>query len=567
MPEALPASKLRAGAKDLLSQMHQQQAASRPASPSSQDLADKADAISMSQAAPAHAQHLPAWLQAQQQQQQQQHLAWQKSLTEQTATQSDGRFQDDAPAGQQGTQVKPHGVTVGSGWVQAGQSPGGQLYSRQSDLQSAGSGQLQSRFSGQQQSGQLQSRLSGQQHSEQMLSESSSLQSSGSGQMQSRKSSQQSLGLGQSELQSHGSGQLRSGLQSAGPGRLQSGQRQAGQMQSGQLPEAVRQQVARLNALRAAERQMSEQKKAFADKQQQQPSQHTPASSAASQGYSPSIPSSMSQQLPGDIAVMNTGMPQQMAQLTSLQRAQMLIRQHQLQAMQLPNSAGYLGTAPGTLPSSMTSHTLGNKPGTVSNDTLGGHLGLTPDVSPASLPGIAQGNKPGIAPGNKPGIAPSNEPGIAPGNKPGIAPGNKPDSLPGDANHGLDRHTSTAAVTEAQREVIASLARNPRGSGWGQPTPASLPSTSSPRPPQSLGTSNVAFSFPRSGSSPKLSQSQGLAQSRSASPASSPRQPQPLGAQMHPPATVPRQMQTLGLDTALGRVQAAHLTHGNGCSR
>ena len=337
MPEVPPASRLRAGAKDLLSQMHQQQAASRPALPSSQDLADKADAMSMSQAAHPHAQHLPSWLQ---EQQQQQHSAWQTSSTEQTARQSDGRFQDSAAAGQQSTQMKPHGVTAGSGQVQAGPSPAGQLYWRQSDLQSAGSGQLQSgqlqsgqlqsgqlqsgqlqsgqlqsRFSGQQQSGQLQSRLSdqqqsgqlqsrlsGQQQSEHLPSDSSSLQSSGSGQMQSRQSSQQSLGLGQSELQSHGSGQLRSGLQSAGPGRLQSGQRQ-----SGQLPEAVRQQVARLNALRAAEHQMSEQKKAFADRQQQQPTQHTPASTTASQNYSPSIPSSMSQQLSGDIAVMKTG--------------------------------------------------------------------------------------------------------------------------------------------------------------------------------------------------------------------------------------------------------------------
>ncbi|DBA77188.1 TPA: hypothetical protein ACH3X1_009762 [Trebouxia sp. C0004] len=527
MPEALPASRLRAGAKDLLSQMHEQQAASRPASPSSQDLADKADAISMSHAAPAHAQPLP-WLQAQQQQQQQ-HSAWQNSVTEQTARQSDSQFQDDAAAGQQGIQVKPHGVTVGSGRAQAGQSSGGQLYYRQSDLQSAGSGQLQSRLSGQQQSGQLQTRLSGQQQSEQMLSESSGLQSSASGQMQSRQSSQQSLGLGQSELQSHGSVQLRSGLQSAGPGRLQSGQRQAGQMQAGQLPEAVRQQVARLNALRAAERQMSEQKQAFADKQQQQqPSQHTPASTPASHGYSPSVPS---QQLPGDIAAMKAGMPQQ---LTSLQRAQMLIWQHQLQAMQFPNS---VETVPGALPDSMTSHDLGNKPGTALDDAFGGQLGLSPDVSPASMPGIAPSNKPG--------------------------------GPPGDTKHGLDRHTSssTAAVVDTQRKVIASLPKNPKGSDWGQPTPGFVPSTSSPRQPQSLGTPNAAFSYPGSGSSPRLSPSQGFAQSRSASPASSPRQSQPLGAQMHPPATVPRLMQTLGLDTALGRVQAAHLTHDNGCSR
>ena len=553
MPEALAASKLRAGAKDLLSQMHQQQAGSRPASPSSQDLADKADAMSMSQAAPGHAQHLPAWLQTQQQQQQQ-HSAWQKSSTEQAARHSDGRFQDDAAAGQQGTQVKPQGVTVGSGRVQPGSSPGGQLYWGQSGLQSAGSGQLQlrlsgqlqsgqlqsgqlqsgqlqSRLSGQQQSeqmnsgqlqsGQLQSRLSGQQQSEQLHSESSSLQSSGSGQMQSRQSSQQSLGLGQSELQSHGSGQLRSGLQSAGPGQLQSGQRQ-----SGQLPEAVRQQVARLNALRAAERQMSKQKKAFADKQQQQhPSQRTPASTAASQGYSPSIPSSVSQQLSGDIAVMITGMPQQMAQLTSLQRAQMLIRQHQIQAMHLPNSAGHLGTAPGALLDNMPSHNLGDKPGGIVDDTFGGQLGSATNMSPASVPGIGPSDKPG--------------------------------GLSGDAINGLDTHTSssTAAVMDAQRKLIASLARNLKGSDWGQPNPG-LPSASSPRLPQSLGTPNAAFSFPRSGSSPRLSQSQGLA-----SPASSQRQPQPLGAQMHPPAVVPRQMQTLGLDTALGRVQAAHPTH------
>ncbi len=605
MPEALAASKLRAGAKDLLSQMHQQQAGSRPASPSSQDLADKADAMSMSQAAPGHAQHLPAWLQTQQQQQQQQqHLAWQKSSTEQAARHSDGRFQDDAAAGQQGTQVKPQGVTVGSGRVQPGSSPGGQLYWGQSGLQSAGSGQLQSRLSGQLQSGQLQSgqlqsrlsgqqqseqmisgqlqsgqlqarllgqqqsgqlqsrlsdqqqsgqlqsrlsgqqqseqmnsgqlqsgqlqsRLSGQQQSEQLHSESSSLQSSGSGQIQPRQSSQQSLGLGQSELQSHGSGQLRSGLQSAGPGQLQSGQRQ-----SGQLPEAVRQQVARLNALRAAERQMSEQKKAFADKQQQQhPSQRTPASTAASQGYSPSIPSSVSQQLSGDIAVMITGMPQQMAQLTSLQRAQMLIRQHQIQAMQLPNSAGHLGTAPGALLDNMPSHELGNKPGGIGDDTFGGQLGSATNMSPASVPGIGPSDKPG--------------------------------GLSGDANNGLDTHTSsnTAAIMDSQRKLIASLARNPKGSDWGQPNPGFLPSTSSPRLPQSLGTPNAAFSFPGSGSSPRLSQFQGLAHSRSASPASSPRQPQPLGAQMHPPAVVPRQIQTLGLDTALGRVQAAHPTH------
>lgn len=520
MPEALAASKLRAGAKDLLSQMHQQQAGSRPASPSSQDLADKADAMSMSQAAPGHAQHLPAWLQTQQQQQQQ-HSAWQKSSTEQAARHSDGRFQDDAAAGQQGTQVKPQGVTVGSGRVQPGSSPGGQLYWGQSGLQSAGSGQLQLRLSGQLQSGQLQSRLSGQQQSEQLHSESSSLQSSGSGQMQSRQSSQQSLGLGQSELQSHGSGQLRSGLQSAGPGQLQSGQRQ-----SGQLPEAVRQQVARLNALRAAERQMSKQKKAFADKQQQQhPSQRTPASTAASQGYSPSIPSSVSQQLSGDIAVMITGMPQQMAQLTSLQRAQMLIRQHQIQAMHLPNSAGHLGTAPGALLDNMPSHNLGDKPGGIVDDTFGGQLGSATNMSPASVPGIGPSDKPG--------------------------------GLSGDAINGLDTHTSssTAAVMDAQRKLIASLARNLKGSDWGQPNPG-LPSASSPRLPQSLGTPNAAFSFPRSGSSPRLSQSQGLA-----SPASSQRQPQPLGAQMHPPAVVPRQMQTLGLDTALGRVQAAHPTH------
>ncbi len=534
--------------------MHQQQAGSRPASPSSQDLADKADAMSMSQAAPGHAQHLPAWLQTQQQQQQQQqqqHPAWQRSSTEQAARHSDGRFQDDAAAGQQGTQVKPQGASVGSGWELAGSSPGAQLSWRQSGLQSAGSGQLQSgqlqsrlsgqlqsgqlqsRLSGQQQSqqmisgqlqsGQLRSRLSGQQQSEQMLSESSSLQSSGSGQMQSRQSSQQSLGLGQSELQSHGSGQLRSGLQSAGPGRLQSGQRQ-----SGQLPEAVRQQVARLNALRAAERQMSEQKKAFADKQQQQqlPSQHPPASTAASQGYSPSIPSSLS----GDIAVMNTGMPQQMAQLTSLQRAQMLIRQHQIQAMQLPNSVGHLGTVPGAFPDSTTSRNLGNKPGTATDDTFGGQLGLSPDVPPASMPGVTPSNKPG--------------------------------GLSGGANHGLDRHTM-----DVQRQLIASLARDPKGSDWGRPNPAFLPATSSFRPPQSLGTPNAAFSFPGSDSSPRLSQSQEVAHSRSASPASSPRQPQPLGAQMHPLAAVPRQMQTLGLDTALGRVQAAHPTHGDGFSR
>ena len=341
--------------------------------------------------------------------------------------------------------------------------------------------------------------------------------------MQSRQSSQQSLGLGQSELQSHGSGQLRSGLQSAGPGRLQSGQRH-----SGQLPEAVRQQVARLNALRAAERQMSEQKKAFADKQQQQqlPSQHPPASTAASQGYSPSIPSSLS----GDIPVMNTGMPQQMAQLTSLQRAQMLIRQHQIQAMQLPNSVGHLGTVPGAFPDSTTSRNLGNKPGTATDDTFGGQLGLSPDVPPASMPGVTPSNKPG--------------------------------GLSGDANHGLDRHTM-----DVQRQLIASLARDPKGSDWGRPNPAFLPATSSFRPPQSLGSPNAAFSFPGSDSSPRLSQSQEVAHSRSASPASSPRQPQPLGAQMHPPAAVPRQMQTLGLDTALGRVQAAHPTHEDGFSR
>ena len=552
MPEVPPASRLRAGAKDLLSQMHQQQAASRPALPSSQDLADKADAMSMSQAAHPHAQHLPSWLQ---EQQQQQHSAWQTSSTEQTARQSDGRFQDSAAAGQQSTQMKPHGVTAGSGQVQAGPSPAGQLYWRQSDLQSAGSGQLQSgqlqsgqlqsRFSGQQQSGQLQSRLSDQQHSgqlqsrlsgqqqsEHLPSDSSSLQSSGSGQMQSRQSSQQSLGLGQSELQSHGSGQLRSGLQSAGPGRLQSGQRQ-----SGQLPEAVRQQVARLNALRAAEHQMSEQKKAFAERQQQQPTQQTPASTTASQNYSPSIPSSMSQQLSGDIAVMKTGMPQQMAHLTSLQRAQMLIRQHQIQAMPYPNSAGHPGTAPGALPDSMTSHKLGNKPGTATDDTFGGRLDLSPDVSLACMPGTMPSNKPG--------------------------------GLAEDANHGLDRQTSnsTAAIMAEQRKLIASLARNPKGSDWGQPNPGLLPSTSSPRLPRSLGTANAAFSFPVSGSSPRLSQSQGLAHSRSASPASSPRQPQPLGAQMHPPAAVSRQMQTLGLDTALGRVQAAHFTHENGFPR
>ena len=546
MPEVPPASRLRAGAKDLLSQMHQQQAASRPALPSSQDLADKADAMSMSQAAHPHAHHLPSWLQ---EQQQQQHSAWQTSSTEQTARQSDGRFQDSATAGQQSTQMKPHGGTAGSGQVQAGPSPAGQLYWRQSDLQSAGSGQLQSgqlqsRFSGQQQSGQLQSRLSdqqqsrqlqsrlsGQQQSEHLPSDSSSLQSSGSGQLQSRQSSQQSLGLGQSELQLHGSGQLRSGLQSAGPGRLQSGQRQ-----SGQLPEAVRQQVARLNALRAAEHQMSEQKKAFADRQQQQPTQHTPASTTASQNYSPSIPSSMSQQLSGDIAVMKTGMPQQMAHLTSLQRAQMLIRQHQIQAMPFPNSAGHPGTAPGALPDSMTSRTLGNKPGGLA-DTFGGQLDVSPDVSLACMPGTMPSNKPG--------------------------------GLAEDANHGLDRQTSnsTAAIMAEQRKLIASLARNPKGSDWGQPNPGLLPSASAPRPPQSLGTAKAAFSFPVSGSSPRLSQSQGLAHSRSASPASSPRQPQPLGAQMHPPAAVPRQMQTLGLDTALERVQAAHPTHDNGFPR
>ncbi len=534
MPEALPASRLRAGAKDLLSQMHQQQAGSRPASPTSQDLADKADAMSMSQAAPGHAQHLSAWLQTQQQQQQQ-HSAWQRSSTQQAARHSDGRFQDDAAAGQQGSQVKPHGVTVGSGHVQAGLSPGGQLSWGQSGLQSAGSGQLQSRLSGQLQSGQLQSRLSGQQQSEQILSESSSLQSSGSGQMQSRQSSLQSLGLGQSELQSHGSGQLRSGLQSAGPGQLQPGQRQ-----SGQLPEAVRQQVARLNALRAAERQMSEQKKAFANKQQQQqlPSQHTPASTTASQGYSPSIPSSMSQQLSGDIAVMKkTGMPQQMAHLTSLQRAQMLIRQHQIQAMQLPNRAGHLGTAPGASPDNITSHKLGDKPGGIGGDTFGGQSGSAPHESPASVPGIGSSDKPG--------------------------------GLSGDADQGPDRHTSssTTAFMDAQRKLIASLSRNPIGSDWGQPNPGFVPSTSSPRPLQSLGTPNAAFSFPGPGSSPRLSQSQGQTHSQSASPALSPQQPQPLGAQMHPPAAVSRQMPSLRLDTALGRVQAAHPTHGNGFSR
>ncbi|DBA80158.1 TPA: hypothetical protein ACH3X2_14278 [Trebouxia sp. C0005] len=366
-----------------------------------------------------------------------------------------------------------------------------------------------------------------------MLSESSSLQSSGSGQLQSRQPSQQSLGLEQSELQSHGSEHLRSGLQSAGPGQLQSGQRQ-----SGQLPEAVRQQVARLNALRAAERQMSEQKKAFADKQQQQqPSQHSPASTAASQGYSPSISSSMPHQLPSDIAVMNTGMPQQMAQLTSLQRAQMLIRKHQIQAMHLPNIAGHLGAAPGALLDSVNSHNLGNKPGTATNDTFGGQLGLSPDVRPASMPGIA--------------------------------PSNKPDGLPGDANYSQDRHTSSsaAAVMDAQRKLIASLARSPKGSDWGQPNPALLPSTTSPRPPQSLGPPNVASSFPHSGFSSSMSQSQGLAHSRSASPALSPRQPHPLAAQMHPPAAVPRQMQTLGPDTALGRIQAAPPTHGHGLCR
>lgn len=483
-PDAAPTAKPKTGARDLLTQAHQQEAgqeeeAGQPMSASTQGLAATADAFSMRQVAPGGMLQQPAWLQLQQQQQQQQQSARQLAQGEQFAGRAEA-----------GGAVPLH-LSAGSG----------QLQSRQSGLQAAVSGQLPSRQSAQQRSDQqslrswqLHSRPSGQQHSElqshgsgQFQTEASGVQSSGSEQMQSRQSGPRLTGQVQSGLQSHASGQLRSDLESLGSGMMQ-----PGQLQTGQLSEAVRQQLARINALQAAERQMHDQKKAFTDKQQQQqqqPIQQASTPAAASQADSQPLTSTLPQQLPADLSLMGTGLPQHKAGVTSLQRAQLLIREQQLKGMHLP--------------------------------------------SRASRQGLAHGNMPGTSLG----VHPSDVPG---------------DTM----LSGLDRHasSSTASDLQAPRRAIApSAARDPKSASWGQlggPSSASLPAASLSRLPQSLEGGLTAA--PHSGSSPRLCLPLARAKSQSPSPASSLGQSHPLGfssSQMLPPASSPRKSQSPHLTT------------------
>ena len=327
LPDSVLTSKPRSGARDLLSQLHQQEAASMPHSPTSHNLADQADVMALT--APMGLQQKQAWL---------------KMQSARLLAQADQRAsQSDLPR-----------ADMSAAWEQA-PSPG-QVQSKARDLQSklrqAGSGLQSVR------SDKLQTRLSGLQpqgSGGQLQPGQSALQSSGSGQLQS---GTQSLGsghlqTGQSMSQSSGSGHLQTGQLQAG--QQYSGQLQAGELQSGQLDHPLRQQLARQDAVQTAEQQVWDQQKAVKEQQPlqhiQQHSHQPAASGLASQAEGSNMPISMAQQ------PLHAGLSAQMPRLATLQQPQ-----HRLTGTQLPGIVGHSHARPDVTPGTAPANDLGDPP-------------------------------------------------------------------------------------------------------------------------------------------------------------------------------------------------------------
>ena len=285
-----------------------------PQSPTSRNLADQADVMALT--APMGLQQKQAWL---------------KMQSARLLAQADERAsQSDLPR-----------ADMFAAWEQA-PSPG-QVQSKARDLQSkqllrqAGSGLQSVR------SDKLQTRLSG-------------LQPQGSGgQLQPGQSALQSLGsghlqTGQSMSQSSGSGHLQTGQLQAG--QQHSGQLQAGEPQSGQLDHSLRQQLARQDAVQAAEQQVRDQQKAVKEQQPLQQHSHQPtAYGLASQAEGPNMPISMAQQ------PLHAGLSAQMPRLANLQQPQ-----HRLADTQLPGIVGHSHARPDVTPVTAPANDLGDPP-------------------------------------------------------------------------------------------------------------------------------------------------------------------------------------------------------------